>query len=59
MKTIQVYVDTGMQGSRVTDTLEVEDDATEEQIEEDAKEVMFNLINWGWRVGVDPWESNR
>ncbi len=59
MKTIQVYVGTGMEGSRITDTFEVEDDATEEQIEEDAKEVMFNMISWGWRVGVDKWEPGR
>lgn len=48
MKTITVYVETGLVNSRVESTIEVDDAASEQEIEEDAREVMFGLIEWGW-----------
>lgn len=35
-------------GSKCKETIEVEDDCTEEEIEELAREVMFNMIEWGY-----------
>lgn len=46
MKTIIVKVSTGMVGCQRQDSFEVEDDTTEEEVEDMAREVMFNMINW-------------
>ena len=48
MKTIKVHVMTGKVGSKCTDTFEVEDDCSEEEITEYARDVMFNMIEWGY-----------
>lgn len=48
MKTVEVYVSLGLVGCNRTATIEVEDDETDDAIEEMAREEMFNLINWGW-----------
>ena len=49
MKTLEVYVSVGLVGCRRSETIEVEDDATEEEIEEVARETMFSMIEWGWK----------
>lgn len=48
MKRITVHVTTGIQGADRECEIEVEDDATDEQIEEDAKDAMFSMIEWSW-----------
>lgn len=48
MKTIKVWVGTGYVGSLVKDTIEVEDDATEEEIDEMYQQWIWNVINAGW-----------
>ncbi len=48
MKKIKVSVSTGYTGSKREDEFEIEDDATEEEINEVALEVMFQLIDFGW-----------
>lgn len=50
MKTIEIHVSIGLVGCRRTTTIEVEDDATDDEIEEVARESMFELVEWSWRV---------
>jgi hypothetical protein len=49
MKRYIVYASTNKVGSECTDEIEVDDDATEEEIEEAARDVAFNMIEWGWK----------
>lgn len=48
MKKIRVYVSTGIVGSKRTDEIEVPDDADEDTIDEMARDMMFEMIDWGW-----------
>ena len=48
MKVIVVSVSTGYVGAKREIEFSVEDDATEEEIEEMAKEAMFSLIDWNF-----------
>ena len=45
---IRVWTHTDIVGSMTEDVIEVEDGLTEEQIDEEAKEYIFNFIEWGW-----------
>ncbi len=47
---IKVYVSTDRVGSKDERTIEVEDDFDETEIEETARQTMFEMINWGWEV---------
>lgn len=53
MRKIKAYLDTGFAGCRIEEEFEVEDDATQEQIEEEAREAVFNSIDWGWHEVLD------
>ena len=46
---IEVGVTTGIQGARRTRQFEIEDDVTEEELEEIAFEYMIDLIEWDWK----------
>lgn len=47
---IRVSAATTKIGSRVETTFEIDDDASEEEIEEAAREALFNrLISWDWK----------
>ena len=35
-------------GNDIYATIEVEDDATNEVIEKEAKQAIFNYVDWGW-----------
>lgn len=48
MKEIIVYVTTGYSGSERRRVIEVPDDATEEEIQEEALGTVYELIDWGW-----------
>ena len=48
MKKYTGYIETNKVGSTCNFEFEVEDDATEEAIEEIAKETAFNLIEWSY-----------
>jgi predicted small lipoprotein YifL len=48
LKTIYWYLHTGFAGCTHKGTLEVPDDATEDEIETAAKDEAFNPISWGW-----------
>lgn len=47
---IYVWLETGFAGQNYEDTFEINDDATEEEIEEAAKRVAFDRIDWGYKV---------
>jgi len=49
MKTIEVYVSTGYVGAEKTKTFEIEDDATDEEIEGMALEVMWEMIEFNYK----------
>lgn len=48
MKTIEWTLETGMQGADRSDTIEVDDDATDEEIDALVREEVFNYVSWGW-----------
>lgn len=48
MRKITVYIETGFAGSDRQETIEVDDDATEEEIDDIAREVFFNQCNYSW-----------
>ena len=48
MRQIIVYVTTGYTGSERRRVIAVEDDATEEEIQEEALSTIYELIDWGW-----------
>lgn len=50
MTKFKVYVSTGLVGSEQSETFEVteEEALDEDAIEEQAKEIMFNMIEWGF-----------
>jgi len=52
MKKIEWYYTTGYAGEIHQDTFEVDDSATDEEIDEIVREQVFNYIDWGWKVKV-------
>lgn len=50
MKTIQWAVEMGMQGCERSGEIEVEDDATEAEIDAMVRDEVFNYVSWGWSV---------
>lgn len=48
MKIIEWHLSTGMQGCDRSGEIEVEDTATEEEIDHLVREEAFNFIEWGW-----------
>lgn len=51
MKRIRWYIETSKHGSRCSGEFEVEDGATNDEIDEQAKQEAFNDVNWGWYEG--------
>ena len=50
MKRIKWYLDTGFgRNCRYEGEIEIEDNATEDEIEAEVKEEAFNCISWGWK----------
>lgn len=47
MRRIKAYLETGFAGCEIEEEFEVEDNATEKEIEEQAREAIFDRINWG------------
>lgn len=55
MRTIEYSVEASCENFHVKGTIEVEDDATDEQIEEAVSEEVFSIVQWGWaEVGGEP-----
>jgi hypothetical protein len=48
MKTIKWSLCTGLVGCDRHSEIEVEDDATDEEIDEAVREDVFNFVNWTW-----------
>lgn len=48
MRTIKWYVEMGLLGCRKEGEFEVEDDFSDQDIEEAARDEVFNVIGWGW-----------
>jgi ribosomal protein L23 len=48
MRAINWTVSMGMAADKQSGTIEVEDDATDEEIEEAVREEVFNVVSWGW-----------
>lgn len=48
MKTYVAYIATDYDGSRCEEEFEMPDDATPEEIEAEAKEIAFNMCEWGY-----------
>lgn len=46
---IEVFICTSKVGSECYDEIELHDDATDEEIEEAAREVAFNMIDWSYK----------
>ena len=46
---IKVYVTIGLVGCRREVELDIEDDMTDDEIEELARDTMFEIIEWGWK----------
>ena len=57
MRKIKAYLETGFVVCRFEEEFEVEDDATQQQIEEEAREAIFNSIDWGWHEVLDSEED--
>ena len=53
MKKITVYVSTGYVGAKRTATFEIDVNLTESEIEEIAREAMFDMIDWGYYEGEE------
>jgi len=45
---IRVSVSTGLVGSDREMTFEVDHDATEDEVHAEAREAMFEMLDWGW-----------
>jgi hypothetical protein len=50
MKKIEIKVSTNVVGSERKKIIEVDDDSTENQIEEIANETMWEMIDFSWRI---------
>ncbi len=48
MRTIEWSLETGQQGADWSGEIEVEDSATDDEIESLVREEVFNIISWGW-----------
>lgn len=53
MRTFQLTVSNGLVGCKVTRQFEVEDDATDQDIEEAGRDAMFEVIEWNYNE-IDP-----
>lgn len=53
MRTIRWVLETGIAGCDIEDEFEVDDDTTNEEIDEIAKDTAFNNIGWSWYEVID------
>ncbi|HCI6019575.1 TPA: hypothetical protein NPN74_001618 [Klebsiella quasipneumoniae subsp. quasipneumoniae] len=48
MRKFEVIIETPFVGGEIVEQFEVEDDATEEEIKEEARDIFFNNCNYGY-----------
>lgn len=48
MKIVEWHTETGMQGADWDGEVEVEDNATEDEIDAIVREEVFNIVSWSW-----------
>lgn len=48
MRTIEWHIETTLQGADWSGEIEVEDNATDEDIDAEVREEVFNIVSWGW-----------
>nr|DAK00226.1 MAG TPA: hypothetical protein [Bacteriophage sp.] len=48
MRKIKLWIETGYVGCDYEDEIEVEDDVTDEKLDEEARIFLFNNIEFGW-----------
>lgn len=48
MRTIKWHSENGMQGSDREGEIEVEDDASDDEIDNEVREAVFDFFSWGW-----------
>jgi len=48
MRKVKLWIDTGYVGANYEEVIEVEDDCSEEELEEIAKDYLYNYIYFGW-----------
>ena len=48
MKKYRVWLETGYAGMRNEDVIEIEDNATPEEIDEQCRDFAFNDVDWGY-----------
>lgn len=57
MKKIRAYLETGFAGCAIEEEFEVDDNASDTEIEEQAREVIFDCVDWGWHEMTDSEED--
>lgn len=57
MKKIKAYLHAGFAGCSIEEEFEIDDNATDAQIEEQAREAVFDHIDWGWYEATDSEED--
>lgn len=50
MKTVKVWIATRKVGSQCETSFEIEDDATDKEIEEIAQECVWEMAEWNWEI---------
>ena len=53
MRTIKWVLETGVAGCNIEDEFEVDDNTTDEEIDELAKDAVFSNIGWSWYEAKD------
>lgn len=48
MRIIDWNLETSQQGADWSGTLQVEDNATDAEIDAEVREEVFNIVSWGW-----------
>lgn len=46
---IRVWASTDVVGSKTEDVIDLPDEMTEEEIEAEAKDYIFQFVDWGWK----------
>lgn len=56
---IKVWAKTDVVGSKTEDTIELPEHLTEDEINEEAHDYIFNFVEWGWERVSDEDDSRK